>query len=467
MITSSSDNPKNSIDDEKNVAQGDLTTPWGIYIPPPKVSTATNLHEANRETNGVNTAKGINLAPHEKQHMGYVRIIDSKGKSFPCGFSRPVGVVIETVTCNKRSLSQMSGQSDVLNGEEENAIADMNGGGGDEEIPTNFDGEKEVQQKKTITETRLHPEEALFLQMRGQFQVMHKCRDETIEDNVDRKDVSLMDTQDLFCKMLPECKIPLAAYLAYAHLRSQGYNLIRFTKNRMSLLYSMQQFEHKSRRKLSLSIHKTIAGSGCEDGRTLATKQSSLKCTETINGPLDIAAENSSNTDAKHLIGERIADTDVEKKVGDDVVPTKSSMRKEGFRELVHKYSEDVSAAPPPFVISLESWNRSEDGIKNQKLELSYYAYNPNSCFRRSNPGLPDFGVAIMPHKFDDGQGPSFDVLASLVSLCESNVLEAAESEVRDIPLRVVTVADGGSVIAFGITRGDVPDISNQGRNVK
>mmetsp|Transcript_17870 Transcript_17870/g.37334 ORF Transcript_17870/g.37334 Transcript_17870/m.37334 type:complete len:467 (-) Transcript_17870:5-1405(-) len=465
MISSSSEIAENFIDG-KSVAHIDDTMPWGIYIPPSKVSTTTNLHEANSgEIDNVRAANVLNSTPHVKQHTGYVRVIDSKGKSFPCGFTRPVGVIIETVMCSKRSRSQMSGQSEVSNGEKEYAI-DISGERCDRDIPSNFDEGKENQQKKTITETHLHPEEALFLHLRGQFQVMRECRHQSISATVDRKNGSPMNTQDLFCKMLLECKIPLAAFLAYAHLRAQGYNLIRYTKDRMGLLYSMQQFEHKSKRKHFLSMEKTIAGSVCDEGSSFATKQSSTALDDTIIGSIDTPADNSIDVGAMHEDKESVEDEDFTKNDCDDIMSQNTSTQKLGFRELIHKYSEDVSTAPPPCVISLEKWNRCEEGVKNRELELSYYAYNPNFRFRRSNPGLPDFGVAVMPFKFDDGQGPSFDILASLVSLCESSGVEKAESEMRGIPLRVLTIADGGSVIAFGVTRGDVPDISNQSRQI-
>lgn len=103
-------------------------------------------------------------------------------------------------------------------------------------------------------------------------------------------------------------------------------------------------------------------------------------------------------------------------------------------------------------------------------IRLAYYAYNPNSHFRRSDPGLPDFGVAVMPYN-DDSRRPTFDVLSSLVSMCEGGGDGSIEEDIGDtaaaaaagrsgIPLRVVTVADGGAVVAFGVTTGEVPNIN-------
>ena len=77
---------------------------------------------------------------------------------------------------------------------------------------------------------------------------------------------------------------------------------------------------------------------------------------------------------------------------------------------------------------------------------------------------MPDFGVAIMPfHSDKSTDEPTFDTLASLVSMCESSRVEKegedTDSGRSSIPLRVVTVADGGACMAFGITHGDVPSI--------
>ena len=55
---------------------------------------------------------------------------------------------------------------------------------------------------------------------------------------------------------------------------------------------------------------------------------------------------------------------------------------------------------------------------------------------------------------------PTFDTLKSLVSMCESsNCEEEGENSTTGMPLRVATVADGGAVIIFGVTHGEVPRV--------
>ena len=160
-------------------------------------------------------------------------------------------------------------------------------------------------------------------------------------------------------------------------------------------------------------------------------------------------------------------------------------------RQLKTRLSNDVAASPPPCN------GMSGSGSDSDVVRMAYYAYNPNARFRRSNPGMPDFGVAVMPfHSSDnsdnnshDTNGPTFDVLQSLVAACEGkgrddqlllnnneddgsdngggskrgneNGSSTADNNTTGIPLRVVTVADSGAVIAFGVTNGDVPSINN------
>ena len=71
-----------------------------------------------------------------------------------------------------------------------------------------------------------------------------------------------------------------------------------------------------------------------------------------------------------------------------------------------------------------------------------------------------------MPYHSNNGNGPTFDIMNSLVSMCvegEGTELKKDAAKI-EIPLRVVTVANGGAVVAFGMTNGEVPSI-NQANN--
>ncbi|KAL3758305.1 hypothetical protein ACHAWU_004270 [Discostella pseudostelligera] len=384
--------------------------PWGIYVPPViEIGDAVKDDDDRAQTQ----AGG-----------GYVRIVDARGKSFPCGFSRPVkSVSVVTaddvmVAGKKRRRPEMSGKTRRIN-HNDDAFEDE----GDASNPTQCES-KISAQKVTITEERIHPEEALFLHMRGLLRIESPNNiDEDDKDTSKRKSSTTLTTQDLFSTMLPECKIPLAAYLAYAHLRAQGYILIRYTDQRMKLLCRMQ------RQKRSTKLGETLQNPELHSERTPDA------VIETIQKNDELENDGGS-------------------------IPVKSSQERFRTRPLRFLLSDDVATAPPPCVVSSHDMD-NQATINNR---LAYYAYNPNAQFKRSNPGLPNFGVAVVPFR----NGPTFDTLNSLVSLVENGVSGGDNSEhtKSGIPLRVVTVADGGAVIAFGVTNGDVPCI-NQSQSVE
>lgn len=366
--------------------KGDETLPLGIYVPPPTSSSSSD-----------STSDGCKDASLEKQqHSGYVRIADAKGKCYPCGFSRPIGTIMETivVTGTKRDHSVISNKTECVDDRHDIMDKDDDVVGAESEPKTN----EIVQQKRTITEERIHPEEALFLHMRGLLRI--ECNNH--EAGAKEEESTTLSTQDLFCNMLPECKISLAAYLAYAHLRAQGYILMRYSTERMKLLLARKE------------SHDDKPNASSED----------TECIEDEAGTQQY----------KRFITERLAK---------------------------QRLIDDVATAPQPYVVSFDEWNSNRDTAR-----LAYYAYNPNSNFKRTNPGLPDFGVAVMPFHSCDSNAPAFDVITSLVELCgvkkekSDDDIDTASS--NEIPLRIATVADGGAVIVYGVTRGDVPVIDKK-----
>ena len=372
---------------------------------PPETTTSS---DAACSADGRSDAK-------KHQHDGYVRIPDAKGRN-TCGFSRPIGTIMETITVarKKRSHSLISkGLECTKNDNDISADKDATA-----ENETNTSDT--IQQKRTITEERLHPEEALFLHMRGLLRIQYNHED--------------MSTEDLFCKMLPECKISLPAYLAYAHLRSQGYILIRYSAKRIELL-------------MARSLH-------------LKAKDSSatVEGEESKNDSLEVAE----STKKAEMQGESKNDNlEVADCTKNDEIQNSSN---NSWRQAKQNLSDDVARASPPCVVLFDEWNSNCSQDLNTRL--AYFAYSPNSNFKRSNPGLPDFGVAIMPFHSSGASAPTFDTISALVALCEgkrsggsdeSNDSITATS--NEIPLRIATVADCGAVIVYGVTRGDVPVI--------
>ena len=472
MATQPESGTWNSANGDEVISLNSATIPWGIYTPP---SSFGAIHEENTVRDSDSLEEHGLYQCNGHHHGGYVRIIDAKGKSFPCSFSRPVGTVIETVVCKKRSRSQLTSPSNDSecgenNDNQENEIIE-------DQHKNNNDKRQVRQQKKTITELRLHPEEALFLHTRGLFRIEFNCNEENpTNDSVDQSSSVAMPTQDLFCKMLPECKIPLAAYLAYAHLRAQGYNMIRYSDQRMKLIRSMNQFDQKSKKQMSTLDKEKSTKS--ENGEVGQVPLNGSESSSVYNESIDIEDMSKENYAAK-TISAKTDEPSKDEEMSQDLllsdnggcsISTSSYYPRLKLRQL---YSKDVATAPPPCVVSLETWNRdSKCGTTgNLKPQLAYYAYNPNARFRRSNPGLPDFGVAILPYHSDGGRGPTFDTISLFVSMCEgTSELDENESMTEQvmadagigIPLRIATVSDGGAVIAFSVTRGDVPNICQQ-----
>jgi len=89
---------------------------------------------------------------------------------------------------------------------------------------------------------------------------------------------------------------------------------------------------------------------------------------------------------------------------------------------------------------------------------IAYDAYSPNSGFRKTNPGTPDFCVAICLFA---APSPQIGELASLLGRCAD--MDCAENNVRkEVPLRIAVVSDGGTVILFAVAEGQVPDVTGR-----
>jgi len=164
---------------------------------------------------------------------------------------------------------------------------------------------------------------------------------------------------------------------------------------------------------------------------------------DVISPSLTDVGETTSDGKSAATVGEKRLINDVDREValqgdgergsGDDgTFATPSEGRPFTTRALWLQLSDDVATAPPPWVVTREGNMRTiGPGVR-----LAYYAYNLNAHFRRSDPGLPDFGVAVMP--FNDNQ-PTFDALNSLVPMSEGaddNIGDATSG----IPLVSVSV---------------------------
>lgn len=79
-------------------------------------------------------------------------------------------------------------------------------------------------------------------------------------------------------------------------------------------------------------------------------------------------------------------------------------------------------------------------------LQVAWQVYLPNSNFRKTNPGPPDFLVAITMFA---QPSPTFERIRTMMM-----------DECRGIALKLAAVSDSGTVIMFGLSDCGVPDIS-------
>ena len=331
-------------------------------------------------------SSGVFVPPsidRQTPHGGYVRLVSCKGRSFPTAFTQPTSCVIENVVrVKKRRRTELRGGDDRADSGERTTSG-----------ATDVVSTETFQRKRTLTEERLHPEEALFLHMRGLLK---------IETN---RSEEVMTTKDLFA-VLEDCRVPIPVYLAYAHLRAQGYILARYTKARVDLLCDVMKY-------------------GSEEAARTARKARERQ------GEVDI--EKLPQNDG-FIMEETVASITSEKHAA-VLQPSHMDPKDNPCKRL----TADIAWSPPPRVSNLGGLDAPS---------LSYYAYSPNALFRRTNPGMPDFAVAIT--QFHSDTGPSFESLKSLVDT----------STLDGLPLRVAAVADSGVVLVLGAKTGCVPSIA-------
>lgn len=85
--------------------------------------------------------------------------------------------------------------------------------------------------------------------------------------------------------------------------------------------------------------------------------------------------------------------------------------------------------------------------LDDDPTAIAFDVYQPNTHFRKSNPGIPDYHVAVASYRLPS---PTYSQLQALIAKCDG------------VPLRIATVSDSGTVIMFGVTDYGVPDISNR-----
>lgn len=249
-------------------------------------------------------------------------------------------------------------------------------------------------------------EEAVFLHECGLL-VVHRTSGN--DEHLDVSSQTPMDTQELYALMLNEMNFPLSVYLTYSHLRSQMYRVMRHSKNRLTVLRKMIDADDIRKKKRK-------------------------------NGRQNDQHTNSENTMSPKEEGEK------GKPISNDVVPKEKN--KKTFNQVKHVLRKDVLKAPIPHVLypCKETRPKHNDESSDDLIsKIAFDVWNPDSSFRKTNPGLPDFVCAITCFAEHSIQ---YSQIKALIQSCES------------IPLRLATVADSGTVIMFGLTDYGVPSIT-------
>jgi hypothetical protein len=238
-------------------------------------------------------------------------------------------------------------------------------------------------------------EEVLYLHERGVLEAyLEPLRTDTSntesdaeynEEVTDQKR-TLLSTSNLYELMLHTMKVPLAVYLTYSHLRSQTYVVLRHTSHSLELLKRVQEEEE-------ISQFKNITRKETESKDDKASFPS--------NG--------------KHV---------------------KMLLRLDQFQ------------APIPLILRsnnvTEDYNQYADSTILFEKYIAFDVFNPNGNFRKTNPGLPDFCVAI---SLFNEESTNMNTLRGLVKSC------------KPIPLKICAISDGGSVAMFGVSDIEVPCI--------
>jgi hypothetical protein len=203
---------------------------------------------------------------------------------------------------------------------------------------------------------------------------------------------ALLSTSNLYELMLHTFKVPLAVYLTYSHLRSQTYIALRHTTRSFELLKLVKEEEEM------MHLNK------------IRRKENGLK---------------DSNITSNQSDGDK------------NVKRAKLLLRQDQFH------------ASTPLVFRSNHTTEDSDTTVSKSITLENFiafdVYNPNGNFRKTNPGLPDFCVAIACFNEESAK---MNILRELVKTC------------GHIPLKICAVSDGGSIAMFGVSTNEVPCIN-------
>jgi len=255
-------------------------------------------------------------------------------------------------------------------------------------------------------------EEAIYLYERGLLKVFNESGNDE------------MNLANLF-SLLETHGLSLAAYVTYAHLRSQTFIVLRHC-NRDVLDEGIDEIIPKNQAMMTTEQQE----SAYENGKKLEIESSIDK--KEIGRKKKIHRENMRqsifNAPPPQLI--------------------KWNNSSSSWRLHVSKNGTDSCSSTNKIAIDVDTKKGSgeADEKNTYNYNIAFDVYEPNTKFRRSNPGTPNYNVAITDF---GSSSPPFQTLQYLIKSC------------KNIPLRLATVSDSGTVIMFSIARGDVPNIAH------
>jgi hypothetical protein len=268
-------------------------------------------------------------------------------------------------------------------------------------------------------------EEVLFLHERGLVEVYD-------EDEQQR-----LGSKDLFA-MLPKLGVAFPVYLTYAHLRAQTYIVMRHAPRRLDIVDALAKKSVKKRKRDEKEEEKSGDANNAA-GSTAASTTSEKEQIEE-KGSLDKTGSaevtkpreaRGANLKRRLRAVEFNAPAPILMKSTDTVEKWSQHLPSAGSGDNGHQEPLEEEQRAVPGACSLPS-----------ACPIAFHVYGPNSAFKRTNPGRPDFCVAVGSYA---EASPGFGSINALVSIA------------RGVPVRISTVADGGTVVMFSLTDYGVP----------
>lgn len=281
------------------------------------------------------------------------------------------------------------------------------------------------------TQLYLFIEEVLFLHERGLVEVYR-----------DTEEKDRLESKHLFA-MLPKLGVPFPVYLTYAHLRAQTYIVMRHAPRRLDIVDALAK---KSARK-----RKRDEGKGEKESEKADTGVDSTVTSATSEPKASIDLEKVDEEEANKSRGKRSANLKKRLRAVEFNAPAPILMRSTDSVEKWSQYlplersGHDVEPQEEEELAEEEQHAVPGACTLPSTSPIAYDVYGPNSAFKRTDPGRPEFCVAIASYA---EASPGFRSINALVSIA------------RGVPVRISTVADGGTVVMFSLTNYGVPPLA-------